>query len=609
MALRYVFVRLYEGRFGELGAEARGSTGRTGRECGRGTEWCVGWQRDTEAGAAALWFVWFFEGWDTLRAEPEPAWRALMALLLLLVVVRFRYHSTLCPPHQYTVPLLPSVLSEMHDGEGEGAAADYGHRPPQPVHLALVLASPSTTCAPAFLLPLALDCTLPAIHPLVLRAPVSASALCAPPEIFISTSCLSRVLSIFVASLAPLPSRFVSSVVPCRLGSISGSSSSPSRPRPSPGPSRLLPAPPARLLFFARVQAGGRTGALPSLARDRREAGERWVAGGGPGPRRRTSSSKNARPAVRFEAQLPAYPVSAPPAADADSAAVTSGTSASTKAAQTGLSAAEVDAARAVPFVATDLDADVKMHDDALGAASHRARHRAGRCTPPGGLERDDFIAAARPVYMRIAEHHSPSTFFARILCPPSAADSIHTPIPPPPPESTTGEEGMRAGWLPHGACFLPRAVLHQAGHTQVEVHVDGAVAGNGSFEAQFGGREEDTYVSETVGEGRRSWPEWDAPLWAGHRFADDEGCEACDGVQDVVFTGATDPRHGMAWHHYEYAGRPLPQRNRTLGLATYYISGHLLGRNTFEGSWQMVMQDVLVPSLGGIVCFARGEE
>ncbi|KAJ7088524.1 hypothetical protein B0H15DRAFT_292912 [Mycena belliarum] len=354
-----------------------------------------------------------------------------------------------------------------------------------------------------------------------------------------------------------------------------------------------------------------------------------------------------------------------------------------------------------------------------------------GGAFPPGGLERDDFIAAARPVYMRIAEHHS-----------------------------TTGEEGMRAGWLPHGARFLPRAVLHQAGHTQVEVRVDGAAAGNGSFEAQFGyagvgggygaafgaggleagGGREDAYVYETVGErgrvregahaegcpgcaraeerarwrraggdaemreelsgretssGRRSdasyesqwqatsalaslqaaspstsssqgpssssqapasldkhspssqaptssqdptsasqdttsaasqsWPEWDAPVWAEHRFADDEGWEACDGVQDVVFTGATDPRHGMAWHHYEYAGRvrpwdgliglvmrpdhPLPQRDRTLGLATYFISGHLVGRNTFEGSWQMSAQDVLAPSWGGSICLARGEE
>lgn len=101
-----------------------------------------------------------------------------------------------------------------------------------------------------------------------------------------------------------------------------------------------------------------------------------------------------------------------------------------------------------------------------------------------------------------------------------------------------------------------------------------------------------------------------------------------------------------MAWHHYEYAGRVRPwdgliglimrpvnilqlllrfsfspgsyrnanaisflQRDRTLGLATFFISGHLVGRDTFEGTWQIAAQDVLAPSWGGSVCLARGEE
>ncbi|KAJ7882675.1 hypothetical protein B0H13DRAFT_927143 [Mycena leptocephala] len=113
-------------------------------------------------------------------------------------------------------------------------------------------------------------------------------------------------------------------------------------------------------------------------------------------------------------------------------------------------------------------------------------------------------------------------------------------------------------------------------------------------------------------------WPEWSAPAWAAHRFEDDKGWEgACDGVQDVVFTGETDPRHGAAWHHYEYSGRVRPwdgliglvmrPRDRTLGLATYFISGHLVGRDTFEGTWQLAAQDVLAPSWGGSICLARG--
>ncbi|KAJ7692288.1 hypothetical protein B0H17DRAFT_1061713, partial [Mycena rosella] len=72
-----------------------------------------------------------------------------------------------------------------------------------------------------------------------------------------------------------------------------------------------------------------------------------------------------------------------------------------------------------------------------------------------------------------------------------------------------------------------------------------------------------------------------------------------------------------MAWHHYEYTGRVRPwdeliwlvmrPRDRSLGLATSFISGHLVGRDAFEGSWQMAAQDVLAPSCGGSVLCAQG--
>ncbi|KAJ7491498.1 hypothetical protein B0H11DRAFT_2229020 [Mycena galericulata] len=71
--------------------------------------------------------------------------------------------------------------------------------------------------------------------------------------------------------------------------------------------------------------------------------------------------------------------------------------------------------------------------------------------------------------------------------------------------------------------------------------------------------------------------------------------------------------------HHYEYAGRMrhwdgliglvMRPRNHTIGLVTYFISGHLVFRDTFEGTWQMASQDALAPSWGGSVCFARAEE
>ncbi|KAJ7687925.1 hypothetical protein B0H17DRAFT_1069251 [Mycena rosella] len=53
----------------------------------------------------------------------------------------------------------------------------------------------------------------------------------------------------------------------------------------------------------------------------------------------------------------------------------------------------------------------------------------------------------------------------------------------------------------------------------------------------------------------------------------------------------------------------PSSQREHSLGLATSFISRHLVGRDTFEGTWQMAAQDVLAPSWGGSMCFARGEE
>ncbi|KAJ6523107.1 hypothetical protein DFH09DRAFT_1372525 [Mycena vulgaris] len=277
-----------------------------------------------------------------------------------------------------------------------------------------------------------------------------------------------------------------------------------------------------------------------------------------------------------------------------------------------------------------------------------------GGAFPRDGLVSDEFVAVARPIYMRISEHHS---FYP------------HTPVPPPPPDSTTGEEGMRAGLAPARHARRPRRRRHRRaarrlphlrsrgsmrgsarlgygdgggvgrgtgrrgedeGHSSLEASSsqERASASSGgsstlsslSASAFAPASSASASASASASQEQEQWPEWDAPAWAGHRFADDEGWEdACDGVQDVVFTGATDPRHGMAWHHYEYAGRVRPwdgliglvmrPRDRTMELATYFISGHIVGRDTFEGTWQMAAQDVLAPSWGGSVCLARGEE
>ncbi|KAJ7466411.1 hypothetical protein FB451DRAFT_412935 [Mycena latifolia] len=285
-ALRFVRERLYEGRYG--GADSRGGGGAA-----VGEEWCVGWPRDTEARAAALWVVWFFEGWDTVRAEPEPARRALMALLLPFVVAPFRYPSALCPPHHYSVPLLPSVV-DGPNGEQR------------------VITVP----------------TLHGAYPIYALGPLEEAA------VRDSRAGGEDKDNVGLGDGEACPDADNSDerhdeqadkdddASPARESAPRASSLRRHQAARHPaqddqGRSRLLIAPPARLLFFARMQAGGRMGVPPLLARDRAEAGQRWANNGGTGPQpiRPTQEDiheKNARPVVRFERQLPALPVPVP---------------------------------------------------------------------------------------------------------------------------------------------------------------------------------------------------------------------------------------------------------------------------------------------------------
>ncbi|KAJ7628900.1 hypothetical protein FB45DRAFT_919492 [Roridomyces roridus] len=556
-AQRFVKERMYEGRFGEERATNRATPAPADGEAeDEDDPWTKGWPLDTEDRAAALWVLWFFEDGLTLRAESEDARRALQTILLPYIVAPFRYPSALCPPHHYTVPLLSSVL-------GSGAEAGA--------------------------------ITIPTNHGLYPIYPLGT------------------------------PRR--------------STSRSRSRTR-----GRLLTAAPARLLYFARLQVNGRMGVPPHLPRDRAEADARWqaaVAGGALGsqpisPTQADVHERNARPAVRFESQVPA-------GEGVDFWADGDDTSEIKDAGRWG---AHVWRGR----LCSGCDGAEDEREQRGGAPPGRISRvyelgsfaglwcgtmllpseqpynaiiaqDEGRF-PQGGLARDDFVAAARPMYMRILEHHS-----------------FHpeTPVPPPSADDTTGDEGLSEGWLPAGAHIV------SLGNQRVEVRGAGVGQGKSVYETLVDARVRDgahqletcpgCVVQRERERGERArwvveganisplkvhWPEWDAPAWADHRF--DQGWEAaCDGVQDVVFSGETDPVHGAAWHHFEYSGRVRPwdgliglimrPRNRMIGLATYFISGHLVGRDTFEGTWQMAAQDVLAPSWGGSVCFSRGEE
>ncbi|KAJ7064163.1 hypothetical protein C8F01DRAFT_39926 [Mycena amicta] len=580
-ALRWIRARLWEGRYGERDPNPDGSQ-----------VWRVGWPRDSNASAAALWVLWFFESKETLSAERDIVRENIMALVLPFVVAPFRYASALAPPHHYTIPLLPAGTNAMMVPTFHGEYPIY-----------------------------ALDKRRKR------RSSSSSSSLNAKARILGNTT------------------------------------------------PKLLCAPPARLLFFARIQ--GRMGIPPHLPLDRADSERRWVAGGnqGPtpvGPTQADLVEKNTRPIVRFERQVPI--------------------------ASTSLEHVwAVDPADAIHEDEETERQRERDRDERWDPYSWRARicrgyeeeessdnrapapGRIGRvyqlgtfagmwagtmimpveqpytalvntvsgAYPPGGLTREDFVVAARPVYMRIREHWS---FFPE------------TPAPPAPANSTTGDEGMANGWFPAGT------TARDAGGGKLEVRVpeedqgkphlyetllDGRVVREGvhdvdrcpgcvrerpearrrraredesgeSTSSTHGDNPSSSSSASPSGSGSGShkpshslnpsspWPKWTA--------SDAEDWEPlCDGVQDVVFTGETDPHHGQAWQHYCFFGRVRPwdgliglvmrPRNRTIGLATFFISGHLVGADTFEGTWQMAAHDVLAPSWGGSFCLARGEE
>ncbi|KAJ7440732.1 hypothetical protein FB451DRAFT_1191382 [Mycena latifolia] len=746
-ALRFVRERLYEGRYGEADPRDGG-----GAAVGKG--WRVGWPQDTDAAAAALWVLWFFEGWDTLRAEPEAARRALMALLLPFVVAPFRYPSALCPPHHYSVPLLPSMV-DGPNGEQRaitvatlhGAYPVYALGPPE---AAGVRASPPRRQVTRRLPPEHVQSRsrlliAPPARLLFFARMQAGGRMGVPPHLARDRAEAqrwatnggtgpqpigptqddiheknARPVVRFERQLpaVPVPAPFTSTADPSVASISAANATAGLSSATSPT------APPSQAATTAAIETQLAVPFSFSVDQDQEPEGEvgeeRWAA-----------HAWRARLCRRYDGRRVR-----------DSASMSAVSTSTSSLASGSAGGARVHGAGREGRDGGRVKAKDTTRDGRRGAAPGRIGRvyelgsftglwagtmlmpskppytallsTPGGAFPSAGLVRDDFVVAARPVYMRIAEHQS---------------FQPHTPVPPPPPDSTTGEEGMRAGWLPRGTRVLP------INAHQVEVRVDPLVANISTFEAQFGyteagdrREEEKVYVYETVGEGgkvredahvegcvgcvraeerarwakerwtrgvdvemeeapvyessedpspscsqersgeslgeygsasvsgsssspaaassppqdqasdsaqehtsysasfehtsdsSKAWPEWDAPAWAGHRFVIDEGWEgACDGVQDVVFTGSTDPQHGMAWHHYEYAGRVRPwdgliglvmrPRDRTLELGTYFISGHLVGRDTFEGTWQIAAQDVLAPTWGGSVCLARGEE
>ncbi|KAJ7482843.1 hypothetical protein B0H11DRAFT_2021398 [Mycena galericulata] len=90
-----------------------------------------------------------------------------------------------------------------------------------------------------------------------------------------------------------------------------------------------------------------------------------------------------------------------------------------------------------------------------------------------------------------------------------------------------------------------------------------------------------------------------------------------CTGIQDIIFTGATDTRHGQAWNHFQFYGR-LRAWDGMIGilrvspdprLGTLFFYGFIVGGHKFVGNWRIAHQDVAVPAYESAFTMARREE
>ncbi|PSR74766.1 hypothetical protein PHLCEN_2v9563 [Hermanssonia centrifuga] len=97
-----------------------------------------------------------------------------------------------------------------------------------------------------------------------------------------------------------------------------------------------------------------------------------------------------------------------------------------------------------------------------------------------------------------------------------------------------------------------------------------------------------------------------------------DDGEEVeCNGVQDVIITGETLPRHGDAWHHFVFYGRvrkfdglialvrrPISEPTRGVQI----FRGYVIGGKTWIGNWRALTADINSLPLEGPFVASRFE-
>ncbi|KAJ7621964.1 hypothetical protein DFH06DRAFT_1232337 [Mycena polygramma] len=90
-----------------------------------------------------------------------------------------------------------------------------------------------------------------------------------------------------------------------------------------------------------------------------------------------------------------------------------------------------------------------------------------------------------------------------------------------------------------------------------------------------------------------------------------------CTGIQDIIFTGATDPRHGAAWNRFEFYGRVrvwdgmigILRTSPDPRLGTLFFYGFLVGGHKFVGNWRVAHQDVGAPAYESTFSMARRDD
>ncbi|KAJ7632731.1 hypothetical protein FB45DRAFT_913313 [Roridomyces roridus] len=96
----------------------------------------------------------------------------------------------------------------------------------------------------------------------------------------------------------------------------------------------------------------------------------------------------------------------------------------------------------------------------------------------------------------------------------------------------------------------------------------------------------------------------------------DPDRLPACNGIQDIIFTGGTDMRHGQAWNNFEFHGRLRPWDGLICLLrvpadprhGTLFFYGYIVGGHKFVGNWRMASHDPGMPAYESAFSMARRE-